>query len=114
MPWISAVFAGFMIAAGCSHLPMGVKREAKILAGQLGLEGCKLSVPLTRLEVIKDAKRMGNPQPESNQDWIAMAGDIRSGDQLRIVDCLSTHSTYYYVLIRDGAIIREFHSSIFD
>lgn len=57
---------------------------------------------------------MGNSHPENNQEWIAITKSIKVGDQLRAVNCLSSKSTYYYVLIRDGVITQRFYSSIFD
>jgi hypothetical protein len=114
VPWFSAIFASCFMVSGCASTSTSVKMESRALAKKLGVQGCRVSVPLTQLEVIEDAKRMGNPQPENDQDWLVITKSIQGGDELRLVNCLSSRSTFFYVLIRDGVIIREFHSSLFD
>lgn len=85
------------------------------MAERLGLPDCRVSVPLSQSEVIEDAKRVGNPNPEKNQEWIEMTENFQPGDQLRVVNCLrSSRSTYFYALIRNDSIISKFYSSIFD
>jgi len=107
-------FTIVLMIMGCVSAPTDVKMESKFLAKQLGVPGCRVSVPLSEAQVVEDAKRMGNSHPENNQEWIAITKSIKVGDQLRAVNCLSSKSTYYYVLIRDGVITQRFYSSIFD
>jgi len=94
--------------------------EPKSIAKQLGLPGCRVSIPLSQSEVIEDAKRIGNPDLEKYPQWIEMTSNTRPGDQLRLVNCLmagrsrKTGDVYYYVLIRNGKIISEFHIGFFN
>lgn len=111
---------GFIITvafaiAGCASAPTKVKMEPKSVARELGFPSCRVSVPLSQAEVIADAKRMGNPKPESYPEWIDMTASIQSGDQLRLVDCLNANRStnvgdpYYYALLGGGKLITEFH-----
>lgn len=112
------VGGGFIITvaiAGGAPVPTEVKMEPKSIAKELGFQSCRVSIPLSQAEVIADAKRMGNPKLESYPEWIDMTVSSRPGDQLRLVDCLkAAQSTnvgdpYYYVLVRGGKIVSEFH-----
>lgn len=102
--------------AGCMSSPSGWKYERQSFAEGMGLDGCSISVPLTPSEVIENSKRSGNPDPESNDEWIAMAAEFRAGDQLRWINCLGVKgkSNAYYALIRDGSTILKFYPMIFD
>lgn len=101
--------------AACASAPTKVKMEPKSMAKRLGFPDCRVSVPLNESEVIEDAKKVGNPSPEKNLEWIEITKSIQAGDQLRVVNCLSSsRSTYFYVLIRDNSVVSEFYSSIFD
>jgi len=102
-------------AAGCASSRPAVKMEPGSVATQLGVPGCRVSIPLSQSEVIEDAKRMGNPNPEKYPEWIGMVASKQPGDQWRLVDCLSASRAakvgdpYYYALIRDGKIVSRFH-----
>jgi hypothetical protein len=112
--FIAAITIAFAVA-GCASVPAAVEMEPKSIARELGFPSCRVSVPLSQAEVIADAKRMGNPKPESYPEWIEMTASIRSGDQLRLVDCLRANRStsigdpYYYALIRGGKIVSKFH-----
>ncbi|MGO4701178.1 hypothetical protein [Dyella sp. 2RAB6] len=101
--------------AGCASTPPTVEMEPSSIARKLGVPSCRVSVPLSQSEVIQDAKRMGNPRPESHPEWSGMIASIRLGDQLRLVDCLRASRSarvddlYYYALIRDDRIVSAFH-----
>lgn len=75
---------------------------------------------MSQSEVISDAKRVGNPNPEKYLEWIAMTSNIQSGDQLRLVDCLKASRSkdvgdpYYYALIRNSTIFLKFHIGFFN
>lgn len=85
------------------------------MAKHLGFPECSVSVPLSESEVLEDAKRVGNPNPENDQEWIEMTKNIQPTDELRVVNCLnSSRSTYFYALVRNGSIVSKFYSSIFD
>jgi hypothetical protein len=105
-------------AVGCASTPTGIlKFEASPFGDQMGLHGCWISIPLSPPEVLENAKRGGNPNPEANGEWIKMAADFRDGDQLRLVNCSGVKGigdTVYYALIRDNAIVLKFHSMILD
>ncbi|HJR75099.1 MAG TPA: hypothetical protein VJ806_15855 [Luteimonas sp.] len=115
-----AAVAGMAFAlAGCASAPTAVKMEPKSVAKQLGLQGCRVSVPLSQAEVISDAKRTGNPNPEAYREWTEITANIQPGDQLRLVNCLESRSKdvgnpYYYALVRNDAIILKFHVGFFD
>ena len=116
---VTAITIAFVVA-GCTSDPATVRMEPKSIAQQLGLPGCRVSIPLSQPEVIDDAKRIGNPDLEKYPEWIEMTSNIRPGDQLRLVNCLMASRSrkvgdvYYYVLIRNGKIISEFHIGFFN
>lgn len=116
---VTAIAIAFVVAA-CASAPATVEMEPKSIANQLGLPECRVSVPLSQSEVIEDAKRIGNPNPEKYPEWIEMTSSIRPGDQLRLVNCLrasqynNVGDPYYYALIRDGKIISKFHIGFFN
>jgi hypothetical protein len=102
--------------AGCTSA--SIRSEPPSFAAQLGLPYCKVSVPLSPSEVVENSKRSGNPNPESNGEWIKMAAALQPGDQLRRVNCLGAQGhvgdPYYYALIRNHEIFLKFHPMIFD
>lgn len=103
------------LVAGCASTSSSFQTESRSVAQQLGVPGCKVSVPIGKEMVVEDAKRLGNPRPEENQEWISMRASLQPGDELRVVDCLrSKERTYYYALTRNGSIVMRFYSSIFD
>lgn len=112
--FIAAIAATFALAS-CASTPSSVKTEPASIATKLGFPSCRVSIPLSQSEVIEDAKRMGNPKPESYPAWIKMTTSIQPGDQLRLVDCLkasrpvSAGDPYYYALFRGGKMVSEFH-----
>jgi hypothetical protein len=116
----SVAIAFALAVAGCASEPTALRMEPRSMAQQLGLPDCKVSVPLSQAEVIEDAKRVGNPNPERSQDWIEITKDFQPGDQLRAVNCLSAARSravgdpYYYALIRNDAIIVKFHIGFFN
>ena len=117
--FVVAVTIAF-VAAGCASTPALIKMEPKSIAEQLGLPHCRVSVPLSESEVIEDAKRIGNQNPEKYPEWIEMTSNLQPGDQLRLVNCLRASRSknvgdpYYYALIRNGKIISKFHIGFFN
>jgi hypothetical protein len=102
---------------GCASDPAGVQFESRSVASRLGLPSCDVSVALSPSEVIENSKRSGNPNPEENDEWIKMVASLKSGDQLRLVNCLGVKGIgdpYYYALFRNGEIISKFHPMIFN
>lgn len=117
--FVTAITIAFAIV-GCAPVPTTLRMEPRSIAKRLGLPNCRISVPLSQSEVIEDAKRIGNPNPEEYPDWIKMTENMRSGDQLRLVNCLEASRSknvgdpYYYALIRNGTIISKFHIGFFN
>lgn len=119
----SQAFRGISFAAlcfavvSCASAPAGLKSEPGGVAARLGYAGCTISVPLSRAEVVENSKLSGNPNPEENNEWMAMATAIRPGDQIRLVNCLGSNKVgdqYYYGLFRGGTVIARFHPMIFN
>ena len=110
---ITALLVG--LGAGCASTSSGVEFDTKSEAQRLGVADCRVSLPISEEMVVEDAKRLGNPKPEENQEWIDMRANLQPGDELRVVDCLrSKERTYYYALTRNESIVMRFYSSIFD
>lgn len=104
-----------LMIAGCASAPTEVKMESRSIAKRLGFPDCRVSALLSQSDVIEDAKKVGNPNPEKNQEWIEITKSFQPGDQLRAVNCLkSSRSTYFYALIRNDEVILKFYSTIFD
>lgn len=111
---IASVLALLSIT-GCISGPTEVRMEPKSAAKRLGVGGCRVSIPLSQTELIADARKVGNPNPEDDPQWIKLISSLQPGDQLRVINCLNTRRmTYYYALIRNDSILMEFHSSMFD
>lgn len=106
--------------AGCVSTLTAVKMAPQPVADGLGFPSCRVSVPLSQPEAIDDAKRIGNPHPESYPEWIAITKNRLPGDQLRLVDCSrvvqsnKVSGQYFYALIRDHRIMLKFYPMIFD
>lgn len=116
-PLVLLACLGVSAVASCASTAAGVRLESQSVAKSMGLASCKVSVVLTPSEVIENSKRSGNPNPESNQEWIKMAADLQAGDQLRLVNCLGVKGIgdpYYYALFRNEAIVLKFHPMIFN
>jgi hypothetical protein len=102
---------------GCASSPVGLNYEPAKVASRLGFAGCAVSVPLSQSEVAENSRRSGNPDPESNKEWVAIAAAVRPGDQLRLVNCLGSKSIgdqYYYALFRADDVVAKFHPMIFN
>lgn len=116
---VTAISLG-LVVVGCASVSSGVKVESTSVAKRLGVSGCTVSVPLSPSEVIAEAKKDGNPEPEKNSDWIKITSNLQPGDQLRLVNCLKTTSSnkvtgsFFYALVRNDAILLKFHSAIVD
>jgi hypothetical protein len=97
----SLIFSGFSTASNAD----------KALAAQLGYEGCKVSKPLTKLEVMGRDMSGGNGASRAHPDWDEIVAQYKSGDQVYFVDCRRVDpsriaaGTTLYVLVRDGAVI---------
>lgn len=116
----AATITSIFTLAACTSTLTTVKIAPHSVANRLGFPACNVSVPLSKAEVIEDAKRIGNPNPEVYPEWIAIIKNIQPGDQLRLVDCLNARqsrkmgSVYFYALIRDNRVFLKFYPMIFD
>lgn len=116
----AAIITSMFTLVACTSTLTTVKIAPHSVANRLGFTGCSVSVPLSKSEVVEDAKRIGNPNPEVYPEWIAIIKNIQPGDQLRLVDCLNTRqsrkmgSVYFYALIRDHNVLLMFYPMIFD
>ncbi len=115
---LSVLVALFSLLVSCTYSSLGLKMEPCAVAKRLGLTGCRVSIPLTPTEVIEQAKRDGDPRPESRPEWIRMLNEVRSGDQFRLVNCVRTDKSgvaggaYYFALFRKDVVIGEMHHVI--
>jgi hypothetical protein len=70
------------------------------------------------VEVLREARRDGDPNPETRQEWLDMLARFRVGDRYRLVNCVKTDNLgrtggdYYYALIRGNEIIAKMHNVI--
>jgi len=74
-------------------------------------------VPLSQDELLENARKAGNPNPEANGEWIKIAENYRDGDKLRLVNCSGVKGvgdTVYYALFREDKVILKFHSMTYD
>lgn len=112
---IALVITIALAVMGCASAPPShINMEGRSVANRLDLPSCRVSVPLSQTEVIENAKRDGNPNPELNHEWIEMAAKIMPGDTLRLVKCENSGDPYFYALFRKSRVISKFHSMIFD
>lgn len=103
-----------LAVVGCASTPQVFKMEPKSMAKRLGLPNCRVSVPLSRTEVIDAVKQWDNyPNPENNQEWVEITSNLKPGDQLRMASC-KVGDPYFYALIRDDTIFFKFHPVIID
>jgi hypothetical protein len=81
------------------------------IAAHLGYEGCKLSKPLTMLQVMAKDMSGGNGANRAHPDWDELIAKYASGDQIYFIDCRKADptrifaGTSLYVLVRDGTVI---------
>ena len=88
------------------------------IAKRFGVPHCKVSVPLTQEEVLRAVELQGVPHPDNRADWTAMVADLRPGEQLRQVICLTKGKSgaaagdVFYGLFRGGEMVTEMHTII--
>lgn len=104
---------GTSLAAGCAHTPMAPPMEPTRVATSMGLkDGCRVSAPLRRYEMLMYASLGGVEEPETQEDWSRMKAVYQIGDQYRLVSCSSGNHVgapgySFFGLFREGAIILE-------
>jgi hypothetical protein len=106
---IVSAYLAFALSCGCSAAAHAEKPDA--VAARLGYEGCKLSKPLTMLQVMAKDMSGGNEASRSHPDWDELIAKYASGDRIYFIDCRKADparifaGTSLYVLVRDGAVI---------
>jgi hypothetical protein len=94
---------------GCSTTGRADKADA--IAGRLGYEGCRLSKPLTKAEVMGRAMSGGYGQSRAHTDWDELIAKYAAGDQVYFIDCRKADSsrifagTSMYALVRSDVVI---------
>ena len=67
--------------------------EPGSLAGRLGFEGCRLSKPLTKAQVMAIDMSGGNEAGRAHPDWDEMIAKYAAGDQIYFIDCRKADAT---------------------
>jgi hypothetical protein len=99
----------FGLSSGCSTATRADRPAA--IAARLGYEGCRLSKPLTMLQIMAKDMSGGTEASRAHPDWDELIGKYASGDQVYFVDCRKGNSssivtgTSLYALVRDGVVI---------
>ena len=97
----------FGLCYGCST----AGRADGDIAGRLGYEGCKLSKPLTMLQVMGKDMSGGYEANRPHPDWDELIQKYTSGDRVYFIDCRRVDpsrivaGTSLYVLVRAGVVI---------
>jgi hypothetical protein len=105
-PWV------LLAGVACSSAPSGNT------AARLGYEGCKVSQPLSMLEVMGKDMSGGNEANRAHPDWDDLIAKHKSGDQVYFIDCRRVDpsrivaGTSLYVLVREGAVIARVAETI--
>ena len=112
----TALLLGIPLAAGCAHTPMAPPMEPTRVASRMGLEdGCKISIPLRRYEMLMYAEFGGVNEPETQEDWARMKAIYQVGDKFRMISCSAGNYVgapgYSFVgMFRESTLVLEmFH-----
>ena len=87
------------------------RAEPEAIAAHVGYEGCRLSKPLTMLQVMAKDMGGGNEASRAHPDWDELISKYKSADQVYFVDCRKAdtsrivNGTSLYVLVREGVVI---------
>jgi len=121
-----SILAVTVLATGCVHssgfpkLDRSSTLDLSATAKRYHAPRCKVSLPLAQDEVLQAVRSQGIPHPEERQDWMEIAKEIKPGDQLRQVMCLTRGLTgvaageVFFGLFRDGNMVAEMHTIIVD
>lgn len=88
--------------------------EPHSVAKRLGEPDCRVSIPLTQEEVLAEARRWGDPNPEARPEWAKILAELRPGDQLQMVDCVRAKHNFYFAHVRNDAIVTRMYTAILD
>jgi len=111
---ILAAIAATVHAAGCASSDANVRMEPQSVAKRLGEPHCKASIPLSQDEVLTEARRWGDPNPQIRPEWVKIVADMRPGDQLRMIDCVRAKHNFYFAHIRNYSILAKMYTAILD
>jgi hypothetical protein len=95
----------------CAGSTVARADEPGSLAGRLGFEGCRLSKPLTKAQVMERDMGGGNEAGRAHPDWDEIIAKYAAGDQIYFVDCRKADptrvfaGTSLYVLVRQNVVI---------
>jgi hypothetical protein len=113
---IGSGFLVFALSCGCSTEARG----DRAVAAQLGYQGCRVSKPLTMLQVMGKDMSGGNEASRAHPDWDALIAKYASGDQVYLIDCRSVDpsrivaGTFLYALVREGVVVARAAETIYD
>src|SRR5579862_8758311 len=98
------------LAAGCANSGWSLKMEPRSTSIRFGVPGCRISVPMSHDDMLREAKSAGDLSPEHEQRWTELMSQWQPGDHLRIVDCAShggqgLAAGYYFYAVTRGDII---------
>ena len=109
------------LVGGCSHDLLGFRLEEPKFAAEIGFPDCDVTMPLSREEVLASSRRIGIEHLETSVEWADVLATSRPGDQLRLVNCVSSRKVRgarggysIYGLYRGDKKIREFGQVIND
>jgi hypothetical protein len=86
----------------------------------MGYEGCRVSKPLTMLQVMGKDMSGGNEANRAHPDWDALIAKYAPGDQVYFIDCRRVDpsriiaGTAFYALVRDGVVVARAAETIYD
>jgi hypothetical protein len=104
-----SAFVVFGLCWGFSSAGHAEKGETP--AGRLGFEGCRVSKPLTKAQVMAKDMSGGSEAGRAHPDWDELIAKYAVGDQVYFIDCRRIDSsriyagTALYVLVRGGLVI---------
>jgi hypothetical protein len=113
--WICLVFG-----LGSGYSTAGRADKPDSTAARLGYEGCRLSKPLTMLQVMAKDMSGGNEANRAHPDWDELIAKYASGDRIYFIDCRKADparifaGTSLYALVRDGVVIARVSDTMHD
>lgn len=100
-----------LLFALCWRFSAGHAEKEETLAGRLGFEGCRVSKPLTKSQVMAKDMSGGSEAGRAHPDWDELIAKFAAGDQVYFIDCRRVESSRIYagtavfVLVRGGVVI---------
>lgn len=102
-----------LAVSACSMPSEMIRREPRSIARDLGFPGCRVSIPLTKDDVIEVGREWElYTDPLIDPEWDRFVSAQRSGDQLRLVDCKKGRS--FYGAFRNGKLVSSYYPLTLD